>query len=221
MRTVLLPIRAQPGSMLIPPFGSLPAVPPAGFRLTDPATGRTLTDPATGLPLTLRAPSGAAVAVTDPETGAVLTDPASGIPLTVLLPGALPPPGPAPDPSQPPAAGQAMGYKSFIAASDISGQRALMFAGAGQVTHADPTQPHYEFAGISTQAATQGSTVEVCELGSVSDPTWTWTPGHAVYPAPNGALTQDVPVAGTLHRIAHAASASEILVQPHSSITLI
>ena len=77
VRSILLPVVAQPGSGLLPDFG----IPSGGsdFRLTDPATGLTLTDPATGLPLTLSPQGGTNLTIVDPKTGNLLVDPRTGL----------------------------------------------------------------------------------------------------------------------------------------------
>ena len=77
VRSILLPVIAQPGSSLLPDFG----IPSGGsdFRLTDPKTGLTLTDPATGLPLTLSPQGGTNLTIVDPRSGALLVDPRTGL----------------------------------------------------------------------------------------------------------------------------------------------
>ncbi len=106
------------------------------------------------------------------------------------------------------------------AGADVSGQRALMFDDAGGVILADPTVPTYAFAGISLGAALAGTDVPVCDGGWIQDPSWTWTPGAALYVAPGGVLTVVPPVTGILHQVATALRSDAINVQLYPPVTL-
>ena len=103
------------------------------------------------------------------------------------------------------------------AAAAISGHRVLMFAPGG-VVHADPQSPNYAFAGVSTQAATAGTLVDVCQAGELVELSWSWTPGQPLFAGPGGTLAPTPPATGTAQQVAVASGVSSIIVEPSMPI---
>ena len=90
------------------------------------------------------------------------------------------------------------GATSYIysAAQPISGHRAVMLNGAGEVTY--PSAANLSDAslvlGVSTNAASTGQAVTVVRTGEVTEPSWNWVGRNPVYLGIDGVLTQNVPV---------------------------
>lgn len=74
--------------------------------------------------------------------------------------------------------------------------------------------------GVTTGAVLSGVRATVRLSGAMADPAWTWTPGGAIFAAPNGIMTQTVPTTGTLRRIGFAVNATSILIDIQPSIVL-
>jgi hypothetical protein len=112
------------------------------------------------------------------------------------------------------------GYTALTTGAPVSGHRVLMSDGAGHVIHADPSNTNYQFAGISTQAASSGATVFVALGGSsIMEPSWSWNPNDILYTGANGALTSTPPTTGVFQQVAVAMTPTTILVQPFPTIT--
>ena len=112
---------------------------------------------------------------------------------------------------------------NFVATAgdSVSGHRGVMSDSAGGVVHGDPASSLFNCLGISLNAAAKGSPVAVAGSGRVLEPSWSWTPGLAIFVGPAGALTQTPPVAGTLQQVGVALSATSMLVQPFTPTDLI
>lgn len=116
----------------------------------------------------------------------------------------------------------AMNASPFTAGAAISGHRALMSDGAGDVIHADPTAVGYAFVGISLQAAAAGTPVQVGTAGAlIVEPSWSWAPGAALFVGVAGALTATPSAVGVVQQIGVALSATSALVQPFPPIILV
>lgn len=112
-------------------------------------------------------------------------------------------------------------FTSYMpAAAAIGGHRTLMVDPLG-VVHAEPGAAGFTFTGLSLQAAEEGTEVKVCTSGAVTEPSWSWTPGAALFVGPGGALTAIPPNTGVLQQVAVATSATAIIVQPFPAITLL
>ena len=101
---------------------------------------------------------------------------------------------------------------SYLAGATISGHRALMLGASGSVLHADPNSVGYLFVGISTSATATGQTAIVVLDGVVSEPTWAWPVGAALYVSLGGVLTTTAPTVGVLQQVAVATSPTDIIV---------
>lgn len=84
-----------------------------------------------------------------------------------------------------------------LAAVNLSGHRAVSPRADGTLEYADPTQlvNINRAVWLTTSAVSAGAVAAVRTMGEVIEPSWSWTPGMAVYLGANGMLTQTVPVA--------------------------
>lgn len=131
-------------------------------------------------------------------------------------------PGAPPPPVVPPmgAMRSASGLVSTRATgANVSGHRALMFTSGGAVVHADPNDPAYAFAGISVQASAAGTFVMIVEAGSLTEPTWSWTPRAPIFVGADGALITAPPASGVLQQVAVAVTPTAIFVRNSLPIT--
>ena len=111
---------------------------------------------------------------------------------------------------------------SFLAGTAVTGHRALMFDGSGHVVPADPTSLTYNFVGVSLQAAAAGQPVLVAVIGQqVTEPSWSWMPGVALFVAAGGVITPGAPSSGVVQQIGQALTVTSMLVQPFAPITLV
>lgn len=101
-------------------------------------------------------------------------------------------PGP-PGPQGPAGSSQ---LESFTASASISGHAPVLLSG-GQAAVADATVLAHlgRVIGITTGAANTGSPVAVFMHGSLTEPSWSWTPDAPVFLGA-GALTQTPPTLG-------------------------
>ena len=150
-------------------------------------------------------PTGATLSVTVAQAG-VLTAPAAQGPM-----GAVGPKGDKGDPGAVP---------TYTAVAVISGDKALMFAGPGQVVPADPTVPGYVYAGIAINAAQPGGQVSAVTVGDIAASFWSWIAMLPVFVAPGGDLTQSPPATGRSHLIGWALDAQTIHLAPDPIYTL-
>jgi|SRR5688572_154325 len=81
------------------------------------------------------------------------------------------------------------------AAVPLGGHRAVYRRADGLIDYADAaTLSHMSRAiGITTAAAAAGGAVTIVMLGEMTEGSWTWTPGGAIFLGLNGVLTQNVP----------------------------
>jgi len=107
------------------------------------------------------------------------------------------------------------------AAEIIHGHRAAWITADG-VYHASSDIPASApgTLGITANAAEIAADVQVRVLGSMTEPTWAWTPGQPIYVGVGGALTQTPPAAGYIREIALAVTATTVLIRPMMPITL-
>lgn len=118
------------------------------------------------------------------------------------------------------AAVQAITALMRVGGTGVGAHRTLMFDPSGAVVHADPLDAGFLFAGISQQAGVAGSSVMVLQGGPMTEVTWAWTPGQPLFVGPNGTLTHAVPLAGVMQEVGIAYTATMVMVQPQTPITL-
>lgn len=83
---------------------------------------------------------------------------------------------------------------AYPTAQAVSGHVAIVLDALGQCLPADcANATHHAVAGITTQAATLGQSVEVTSRGPLEHSGWVFTPGLPVFLGLAGALTQSLP----------------------------
>ena len=100
------------------------------------------------------------------------------------------------------------------AAGALSGHRCVSAMADGRIayTHPDDPQSMATLLGITLGAGLDGDDVNVAAFGLVTEPTWAWTPGAALYVGANGALTETPPDEGLLRRVGVAVTGTQIHV---------
>lgn len=66
--------------------------------------------------------------------------------------------------------------------------------------------------GITTGAISMGASGDIRTAGTMTEPSWTWTPGLPVYVADLGALTQSVPTGKWVLQIGVAETATQLVI---------
>lgn len=110
---------------------------------------------------------------------------------------------------------------TFTAGEPLSGQRAVRLAGSNTVRIAssdDISQAGLPI-GVTTAAADEGADVTVMIVGTVDEPTWSFSPGP-VFLGLNGALVQIPPASGFVLQIGTALSATRLVVERSTPIIL-
>lgn len=107
------------------------------------------------------------------------------------------------------------------ASGALSGHRVVVPTADGTVVYAssaDPTHRPLPF-GFTTQAAADGDPVNVLMFGRLVEPSWSWTPGAALYLGTNGQLTHTEPTSPNfLVQVAVAESATAIYFDPRQPV---
>jgi len=126
------------------------------------------------------------------------------------------PPGP------PGSNGEATTYISKQANANISGGFVVQIVGTNLVDYADKddSSSMNNVLGITTNAAIQGSQVNVQVGGELVEPTWSWTVGMPIYLGNAGQLTQTVPTTGFLLQVAIPTSSTSLIVGAKQPILL-
>lgn len=96
------------------------------------------------------------------------------------------------------------------AAATIHGQRAVMIVD-GAFLHPDIGQPGHaaRVIGVALQSGSAGSEIAVRTRGTISDPSWAWSPGE-VWCGPGGVLTQALAPSGWVLVVGRAVDATTI-----------
>lgn len=102
---------------------------------------------------------------------------------------------------------------TFVAVGGISALRAVSFDGAG-VSHTDPASADALAAmiGVSTSSSLAGGAAIIETDGEITDASWSWTPGDALFVGANGVLTDIAPTSIALRQVAVAVSSNTIRV---------
>ncbi|MDD2711285.1 MAG: hypothetical protein PHU77_00055 [Simplicispira sp.] len=114
-------------------------------------------------------------------------------------------------PPGPPGSGEGAALR-LVARTNISGHRAVMATPLG-AEHADPANAG-AVIGVSKHAAVAGDLVGIATLSTLTEPTWTWTPGATVFFVADGLLTQTVPTAVSVMPIGTALTPTSLLINP-------
>lgn len=151
-----------------------------------------------GVTVTVTAPSFPAAVVVPPQPGASVH--------------VLPAVGPRGDPGT---------TQTVTAAVTLSGHRVVVLTPEG-ATPADPDDPAHAWTAVAVTlgAALAGQPVQVAAAGTITEPSWAWTPLQPVYAGPAGVLTQTPPTTGWLRVVGVATSATSLWLAFHRPITL-
>lgn len=103
------------------------------------------------------------------------------------------------------------GISIAAAAGGVAGHRAVSVLLDGTLAHADPADADH-CIGISRNAASEGDQVSVANRDTLSEPTWTWTPGLPVFFVADGVLTQAIPTSVCVAPIGLALTPTSILI---------
>ena len=112
-----------------------------------------------------------------------------------------------------------------VAGATLSGHRIVTRRSNGKVTYAsnadltDVNAPMW----LTIASAVLDAPVPVLLFGDVEEPSWSWTPGAAIYLTAAGALTQVVPIAPAafLVQVGYATGTTSIVFDRGLSIELI
>jgi len=119
-------------------------------------------------------------------------------------------------------AGQDAAVLSRKCLSNISAGRAVWFSGVDGIAYASYDNPSNKQLpiGISTQAGTTDTYINVRVKGQITDGSWNWTIGLPIFVGLNGLLTQTAPTGPTNHvrQIATALTATSIYVDNYAPI---
>lgn len=144
----------------------------------------------------------------------VVEDPAIAV---VEVTGGMPgPPGP-PGPSG------ATIEVAGTAGVDLSGHRLVLSGTDGLLVYADPSDPAHigRRVLLTTGAIMAGDDGSVVGEGEVTEPTWAWTPGAALFLGPNGTLVTAPPVGAAFWvEVGAALGATRIYFDPRTPIRL-
>lgn len=100
------------------------------------------------------------------------------------------------------------------AAADLSGHRVVTPRDDGTFEYADNTTTGVERPlFLTTGAIMTGASADVVSFGYVTEPTWSWTPGEALYLGTNGFMTQTPPTGANvmLQEVARVITPTKIL----------
>ena len=113
---------------------------------------------------------------------------------------------------------------TLTAAQALGGHRLVYSSAPGACDYATNAVFGQRFAllGLTLGAAASGASVEVLSYGPITEGSWSWTPGGALYLGTNGLLTQTPPVAPAtfLVVVGYAIDATRILLDLHDPIAI-
>ncbi len=106
-----------------------------------------------------------------------------------------------------------------IAGETLSGHMVVTMSAAKQVVKAN-TDIIMAIAGITANAALQGSPVTIYRPGLITEPSWSWIPGQPVYMGTNGVLTQTPPHIGVCLIMGYAIAPDAMIYEDTHPIIL-
>ena len=86
------------------------------------------------------------------------------------------------------------GTATITAAENLGGHRVVTVE--GYYASKDTSTDKFKILGITTGAASIGTTATVTTFGSIEESGWNWTVGNPVFLSTNGQLTQTAPTSG-------------------------
>jgi hypothetical protein len=110
----------------------------------------------------------------------------------------------------------------LIATQVISGHRVCLFE-SNQLTYCDSANTSHagKAIGLTLNSATIGGNVSIQKSGEVTEPSWNWVDGAALYIGSNGILTQTPTSNGFIQKVGYAISPTKIWIDFKESIILI
>jgi hypothetical protein len=110
---------------------------------------------------------------------------------------------------------------TMTAGIDLSGHRVVIPDGSGNAIYPDITvlADGLALVGITTGAIANGDAGAVQIMGSMTEVSWTWTPGLPIYSDDGGVLTQTLPSGSWVRQIAVAITATKIAITPQTLLS--
>ena len=108
-----------------------------------------------------------------------------------------------------------------IAGAAISGHRVVFIDSANTVQYASSdSESAYVALGLTTGAASAGSSIQVQLMGRITEQSWNWTPEREVYLGANGFVTQAPPVSGACIELGIADTSTSIFIRVQQAVGL-
>lgn len=136
---------------------------------------------------------GVIVEVDQPDVPVIRAEPPTSLAVVVPVAGPQGPRGPAGSSGTGSDVGQVK--LTATAATVLSGHRAVTQRSDGQLVYADNTTLFHLHSPVwlTMGAISSGADGEVLVYGTLTEPSWSWIPGGALYLGANGVLTQTPP----------------------------
>lgn len=111
---------------------------------------------------------------------------------------------------------------TYVASGSLSAHRVVrVIDGSNHVAYAQPTlNGVMGIVGITLQSAIVNGNITVRRDGEITDPSFTFTAGQAIYLTSNGFMTQVVPSSGVIQRVGYAITTTTMAVSIESPIAL-
>lgn len=121
--------------------------------------------------------------------------------------------------------GSGSAAESYVTAAAIGGNRVVVTNASGLLEYATNTNTAHanQAVRLTTQAGALGDTITVLVSGRMTEPSWAWTPGGALYVGTNGLMTQTPPVSPAVFSkiIAVAETATRVLMLHEPPVMLV
>jgi hypothetical protein len=101
-----------------------------------------------------------------------------------------------------------------IAGEALGGHRAVYIAADGKAYYAGPTTHARLCSGITTGAASIGTTATIQTDGEIIEPSWSWIDSEVVWLAATGLLTQTVPTTGMAFQVGVPMGPTRLRIEP-------
>ena len=101
--------------------------------------------------------------------------------------------------------------QTYLASENIGGHTVVIMTSGGIAKASSDTVPHAsKVLGITYSSVTTGNSVQVVTAGDITEPTWSWVAGNAIYLSTNGTLTQTPPTSGFILQLGTALTATSM-----------
>ena len=111
---------------------------------------------------------------------------------------------------------------TVTAGETLGGHRAVLLDSSSQARYTDSSSvaDAGRVVGLTTGSASAAAAVTIQISGDMTEPSWSWTPGAILYLGANGQLTETAPSTGFIQAVAHAVTATKIILEIHQPIML-